>query len=826
VCDLKLEFDQGRVVNVVTVAMEDGVGGWLYLAVQALNFQCRMGGERPPLKGGSARRFFGPASLVQVKAPRHLARSVCAFLEQCNDKAPMLEWGSELKSSAASRAGELENPEWIHKNPEDLGEMPKTPRVWAEGAGWELIAAELVDRGILVPIEEECIAQVRGGRVLGGLFGARKSGRGKGQGPRRLVMNIFPNSWLQETIEGDVGLLPTTDKWESLILRNGEVLLTSSEDLKCCFYVCRLPVVWHRYMALSKPVRRAALGLAGSGSVFVAAAVTPMGRVSATGIIQHIHRRQLREWVPGVEPLPVEQAHLRGAPHLLKDIGELSGCRLICHCRPDQVCIDNLDLLDVADEVALAVLQSAGPPEAVPLARARCDARGVPPCRDQSVSRSLKSQAFGEPVGGDLGMISPPKDFACKLVGLSLFSLDREKVAQRWLQVLAGRWVRAMMFRRKTMSAFDHPWRAVVRRKGERRLPSPVFREILIALGLLPFMRCDLRSPVSGVMTVSDASEQWGAVCRAVRLLPRRVAAARAARSKRGGRLQDEGVLSSLFGGIGGIRRALDMLGLSVAVYATSETDVEACRVARYAWPDMMELGDVQQLGEKGARRIRHRAPHARWVILGAGAPCVDLTRLGVDRRGLRGTRSGLFFEILLVQALVRRVFPAEVQLFNLADNVSSMGALDRHVMSQALGLQPVVIEAANILHARRERLCWCDWAHMTQWQGAVNESEEVRRVVIPGGAGDLKRWLRAGRHWCGAECEEQRLPTFVRCIPTACAGSKPKGLHQCSEEELARWRAHEYCYAPYQFRDVEMFTACAGVAVTWGLLIPLSGRC
>ncbi|CAK0895098.1 unnamed protein product, partial [Prorocentrum cordatum] len=337
VCDLKLEFDQDRIVNMVTVAMEDDLRGWLYLVVQALNFQCRLGGNHPLLKGDSARRFFGPASLVQVEALRYLARSVCAFLKQCSDKVPMLEWESELKSSAVSYTGEgvyaaekfdkerlmlalppkhacgsvlatevsdgwvrgvLENPEWILKNPDDLGEMPKTPRVWAEDAEWELIAAELVDRGVLVPIEEECIAQVRGRRVLGGLFGVRKSRRGKVQGPQRLVMNIIPSNWLQDTIEGDMGLLPTTDKWKSLILRNGEVLLTSSEDLKCCFCVYRLPVVWHRYVALSKPVRRAALGLAGGGSVFAAAAVAPMGWISATGIIQHTHRRLLREWVP------------------------------------------------------------------------------------------------------------------------------------------------------------------------------------------------------------------------------------------------------------------------------------------------------------------------------------------------------------------------------------------------------------------------------------------------------------------------------------------------------------------------------------------------
>ena len=92
----------------------------------------------------------------------------------------------------------------------------------------------------------------------------------------------------------------------------------------------------------------------------------------------------------------------------------------------------------------------------------------------------------------------------------------------------------------------------------ERPLPEPVRRELLVAVGLLPFMCCDLRTPVSGLVAVSDANEFKGAVCRAVRLLLHGVAAARASRTRTAGRLQDEGVLLSLFDGIGGARRALD----------------------------------------------------------------------------------------------------------------------------------------------------------------------------------------------------------------------------------------------------------------------------
>ncbi|CAK0870953.1 unnamed protein product, partial [Prorocentrum cordatum] len=866
----------------VDPSFEDDLNGWLKLTVLSLNFQYALGGKHPGLKMAPWKVRHGPASAVQLKALRLLARSVGTFLCQYEGSVANLDWTQELKSSAVSYTGMevypaeqldrerlllalpskeacgsalatevsegwirsvLEHPEWVMKSPAELGEMPKTPRVSAEDDEWELIAAELVNRGILVPIEADEIVKVKGRRVLGGLFGVRKSGHVKGSGPQRLVMNIIPSNWLQETVQGDMGLLPTTDKWKSIILRSGEVMMSSSEDLKCCFYVYRLPAVWHKYMALSKKVSRSCLGLDGTGEVHVAAAVIPMGWVSATGIIQHIHRRLLREWLEGVyigrtgqrygfspskwanpfkvskmmprsEAIANYESHLRDSPDLLACLPELSGCRLLCHCRRGQRChgdvlvkmwaetvpkatrgddtlipecagtacwvvwpvyIDNLDVLEVTDEV-------------VQLACERYAQRGVPRSEDKAVCREPVSQVLGELIDGTRGVISPPLEFVYRLLGLTFATLDRNVLTQTWLQVVAGRWVRAMMFRRETMSVFDDLWRAVVRWRGERRLPAPVQRELLLAVGLLPLMRCDLRTPVSGLVTVSDASMRKGAVCRAVRLLPHGVEAAKASRRRQVGRLQVEDGPS--------------LLGLSVAVYAASETDPEACRVVKHAWPDVVELGDVSKLSAQDIAKIRDRAPHVRWVLLFAGAPCVDLTRLSVDRRGLSGARSGLFYEIKRVKSLVKEVFPVEVEVFDLIENVSSMTAEDRDTMSEHMGLAPVMIDAADISHVRRERLYWCDTDLMTPWQGEVCVKSEVVKVTIPGGPGPLGRWLRPGREWSGAEVPEQRLPTFVRCIPRGRAGDKPKGLHQCSEAELERWRRHDFCYAPYQFRD------------------------
>ncbi|CAK0818913.1 unnamed protein product [Prorocentrum cordatum] len=776
----------------VDPSFEGDLNGWLKLTVLSLNFQYALGGKHPGPKMAPWKVRHGPASAVQLKALRLLARSVGTFLCQYEGSVANLDWTQELKSSAVSYTGMevcpaeqldrerlllalppkeacgsvlatevsegwirsvLEHPEWVMKSPAELGEMPKTPRVWAEDDEWELIAAELVNRGILVPIEADEIVKVKGRRVLGGLFGVRKSGHAKGSGPQRLVMNIIPSNWMQETVQGDMSLPPTTDKWKSIILRSGEVMMSSSEDLKCCFYVYRLPAVWHKYMALSKKVTK---------------------------------------MMPRSEAIANYESHLRDSPDLLACLPELSGCRLLCHCRRGQRChgdvlvkvwsetvpkatggvdalmpegagtacwvvwqvyIDNLDVLEVTDEVSAAALKAQGPPEVVQLACERYAQRGVPRSEDKAVCREPVSQALGELIDGTRGVISPPLEFVYRLLGLTFATLDRSVLTQTWLQVVAGRWARAMMFRRETMSVFDDLWAC----RGSRWSSE---RGGMGQTGFLLF------------------------------------------RTAPNHRLQDEGVLLSLFDGIGGGRRALDMLGLSVAAYAASETDPEACRAVKYAWPDVVELGDVAKLSAQDIAKVRDRAPHVRWVLLFAGAPCVDLTRLSVDRQGLSGARSGLFYEIKRVKSLVKEVFSVEVEVFDLIENVSSMTAEDRDTMSEHMGLAPVMIDAADISHVRRERLYWCDTDLMTPWQGEVSVKSEVVKVTIPGGPGPLGRWLRPGREWSGAEVPEQRLPTFVRCIPRGRAGDKPKGLHQCSEAELERWRRHDFCYAPYQFRD------------------------
>lgn len=49
---------------------------------------------------------------------------------------------------------------------------------------------------------------------------------------------------------------------------------------------------------------------------------------------------------------------------------------------------------------------------------------------------------------------------------------------------------------------------------------------------------------------------------------------------------------------------------------------------------------------------------------------------------------------------------------------------------------------------------------------------------------------------------EAGKLPTFTTARPRPQPGIRPAGLWQCTEHELARWKADDHRYPPYVYRD------------------------
>eukprot|EP00959_Pyramimonas_sp_CCMP1952_P185141 3871359-Pyramimonas_sp.AAC.1 len=283
----------------------------------------------------------GPASPAQMRAVRRLARAAILFLKSCPTPLTPTDWAAELAKKRVAYDGEeigtaetlsVEQvlpalpPKGIAASVEavDLCEgnvrealldadamlLPKgvrparVPRakIWAPLQTWYDLVAVLWDRGLVEPIALEDVLHVDGRPVLCGAFGVRKGTErtiplkdGTMGHVLRLIMNLVPSNVVQRVVGGDMDQLPLSSQWSTIVLLAHEMMLWTSTDRQCFFYVFRLPPCWRKFMAFEVPVPGQLVGRPSEPRVYVASTTVAMGWISATGIAQHIHRNILRQ---------------------------------------------------------------------------------------------------------------------------------------------------------------------------------------------------------------------------------------------------------------------------------------------------------------------------------------------------------------------------------------------------------------------------------------------------------------------------------------------------------------------------------------------------
>lgn len=146
----------------------------------------------------------------------------------------------------------------------------------------------------------------------------------------------------------------------------------------------------------------------------------------------------------------------------------------------------------------------------------------------------------------------------------------------------------------------------------------------------------------------------------------------------------------SLFDGISCARVAIERAGFEIERYYASEIDKYAIQIAQKNYPDTIQLGSVVGLDSSQLKDID---------ILIGGSPCQDLSIAG-KREGLCGARSGLFWEYVRIRNEVK-------PKYFILENVNSMSKEARATITEALGVEPVMINASLVSAQNRKRLFW-----------------------------------------------------------------------------------------------------------------------
>lgn len=158
----------------------------------------------------------------------------------------------------------------------------------------------------------------------------------------------------------------------------------------------------------------------------------------------------------------------------------------------------------------------------------------------------------------------------------------------------------------------------------------------------------------------------------------------------------------SLFDGISCGQIALEKAGIQVDNYFASEIDKYAVQVTQYNYPNTIQLGDVRNVKyENGVLYSDNGEYKVKIDLLIGGSPCQGFSFAG-KQLNFDDPRSRLFFDF------VRLKNETQPKFFML-ENVR-MKKEHENVISQYLGVKPVMINSALVSAQNRVRLYWCNW--------------------------------------------------------------------------------------------------------------------
>jgi DNA (cytosine-5)-methyltransferase 3A len=209
----------------------------------------------------------------------------------------------------------------------------------------------------------------------------------------------------------------------------------------------------------------------------------------------------------------------------------------------------------------------------------------------------------------------------------------------------------------------------------------------------------------------------------------------------------------SLFDGISCGALALERAGIPVKHYFASEVDPYAIKTSKKNWPNITRLGSVMDVQGKDLPRID---------LLIGGSPCQGFSFAG-GRLNFDDPRSKLFFEYV---RLLRETNPK----YFLLENVP-MDKKSEAVITETLGVKPVMINSALVSAQNRKRLYWANFP-ITQ---PADKHIMLEDILLPG-------VLPVGAHNLYGGFNEKKPRVFTLKSPTirtaAGGGHIPSLLH------------------------------------------------
>lgn len=154
----------------------------------------------------------------------------------------------------------------------------------------------------------------------------------------------------------------------------------------------------------------------------------------------------------------------------------------------------------------------------------------------------------------------------------------------------------------------------------------------------------------------------------------------------------------SLFDGMSCGQIAINRIGIKYDNYFASEIDKYAINITQKNFPNTIQLGDVTKIKADNLPKID---------LLIGGSPCQSFSNANGDGKGFEG-KSGLFWEYL---RLLKETQPK----YFLFENVIMKKKEWEDIISNALGVKPILIDSKLVSAQRRPRLYWTNIPNVKQ---------------------------------------------------------------------------------------------------------------
>lgn len=198
----------------------------------------------------------------------------------------------------------------------------------------------------------------------------------------------------------------------------------------------------------------------------------------------------------------------------------------------------------------------------------------------------------------------------------------------------------------------------------------------------------------------------------------------------------------SLFDGISCGMVAFERAKIIVNEYFASEIEPNAINISKKNYPEIIQIGDITQITEEMLDAIMPID-----IVIG-GSPCQDLSVYKFDRgeaKGLEGKKSSLFYHF---ERILKYVKPT----YFLLENVPMQKEWE-DIISDLLGVQPIMINSNLVCAADRKRLYWTNIQGITQPQ---DKGIMLKDIVVSAEEVPEKYWYNKPFTYNGDDCKVQ----------------------------------------------------------------------